>query len=109
MPFSSNFSSIFSAILSPIPKPVPAIFSNCPHILYCPPVTSQRSIYAEGLIVAAIQNTPLGYLVFFYKIYPRGVFVKKYFLIPAISLLTKTDPYDLHLHDSVTGLGKETE
>lgn len=66
-------------------------------------------MYVEGLIVAAIQNTPQGYLVFFYKIYPCGVFVKKYFLIPAISLLTKTDPYALHLHDSVTGLGKEAE
>lgn len=62
-------------------------------------------MYVEGLIVATMQNTPLGYLVFFYKIYPSGVFVKKYFLIPAISLLTKTDPYNLHLHDSVTGPG----
>lgn len=66
-------------------------------------------MYVEGLIVAAMQNTPQGYLVFFYKIYPCGVFVKKYFLIPAISLLTKTDPYDLHLHDSVTSLGREAE
>ena len=64
-------------------------------------------MYVEGLIVATIQNTPQGYLI--YKIYPCGVFVKKYFLIPAISLLTKTDPYDLHLHDSVAGPGKETE
>lgn len=54
-----------------------------------------------------MQNTPQGYLI--YKIYPHRVFVKRYFLIPAISSLTKTDPYNLHLHDSVTGLGKETE
>ena len=50
-----------------------------------------------------------GYLAFFYKIYPHRVFVKRYFLIPASSPLTKTDPYDLHLHDSVAGSGEEAE
>ena len=64
-------------------------------------------MYVEGLIVAAIQNTPQGYLI--YKIYPHRVFVKRYFLIPASSPLTKTDPYDLHLHDSVAGSGEEAE
>ena len=66
-------------------------------------------MYVEGLIVAAIQNTPQGYLAFFYKIYPHRVFVKRHFLIPASSSLTKTDPYDLHLHDSVAGSGEEAE
>lgn len=56
-----------------------------------------------------MQNTPQGYLAFFYKIYPHRVFVKRYFLIPASSPLTKTDPYDLHLHDSVAGSGEEAE
>ena len=64
-------------------------------------------MYVEGLIVAVMQNTPQGYLI--YKIYPHRVFVKRYFLIPASSLLTKTDPYDLHLHDSVAGSGEEAE
>ena len=66
-------------------------------------------MYVEGLIVAVMQNTPQGYLAFFYKIYPHRVFVKRYFLIPASSPLTKTDPYDLHLHDSVAGSGEEAE
>ena len=56
-----------------------------------------------------MQNTLWGYILYSYKIYPHRVFVKRHFLIPAISLLTKTDPYDLHLHDSVTSLGKEAE
>lgn len=34
-------------------------------------------MYVEGLIVATIQNTPRGYLI--YKIYPHRVFVKRYF------------------------------
>lgn len=64
-------------------------------------------MYVEGLIVAAMQNTLRGYLI--YKIYPHRVFVKRYFLIPASSPLTKADPYDLHLHDSVAGSVKEAE
>lgn len=52
---------------------------------------------------------PAGVSCLFYKIYPHRVFVKRYFLIPASSPLTKTDPYDLHLHDSVAGSGEEAE
>lgn len=65
-------------------------------------------MYVEGLIVAAIQNTPQG-ILYSYKIYPHRVFVKRHFLIPASSSLTKTDPYNLHLHDSVAGSGEEAE
>ncbi len=66
-------------------------------------------MYVEGLIVAVMQNTLWGYILYGYKIYPHRVFVKRHFLIPASSSLTKTDPYDLHLHDSVAGSGEEAE
>ena len=48
-------------------------------------------------------------ILYSYKIYPHRVFVKRHFLILASSSLVKTDPYNLHLHDSVAGLGKEAE
>ena len=48
-------------------------------------------------------------ILYSYKIYPHRVFVKRHFLIPASSSLAKTDPYNLHLHDSVAGSGEEAE
>lgn len=48
-------------------------------------------------------------ILYSYKIYPHRVFVKRHFLIPSSSSLTKTDPYNLHLHDSVAGSGEEAE